>query len=66
RKSTKTLFLTAEADRRNIFKLSVEIGIWRGALVRGWIDALPPALVRVALHAVNQNFNNCRGQSYLD
>ena len=33
-------------------------------MVCGWIDALPPALVRVVLHAVNQNLNDCRGQSY--
>ena len=31
------------------FRLSAgnrQNGIWRGVLVRGWIDALPPALVR--------------------
>ena len=45
---------------------ALQIGIWRAVKVRGWLGALPPALVRVALHAVNQNFNDCRGQSYLD
>ena len=38
----------------------------RPQMVYGWLDSLPPALVRVVLHAVNQNLNDCRGQSYLD
>ena len=64
RKENNEMCVSVSCSKNTNWVFAEMFGQWRSVSIR--YTALPPALVRAVLLAVNQNSNDCRGQSYPD